>query len=68
MDAQAAPKAEALALGYNTSNRNGAVSVGRDGNFLQWGFSGPPSKMTDAGRNFFLNCVVYIAKFDGKRS
>ena len=61
------PNAEALVLGYNTSNRNGAVGVGRHGNFLQWGYSAPPSKMTDAGRSFFLNCVCYIAKFDGKR-
>ena len=67
MDPKDAPNAEALALGYNTSNRNGAVSVGRHGNFLQWGFSAPPAKMTDAGRNLFLNCVCYIAKFDGKR-
>ena len=57
------PNAEALTPGFNTSQRNGSVGVGRDGNFLQWGFSAPPSKMTDAGRNFFLNCVCYIAKF-----
>ena len=62
-----APDAEVLAAGYNTGKMNGAVAVGRDGNFLQWGFSAPPSKMTEAGRNFFLNCVCYIAKFDGKR-
>jgi len=56
------PKAEVLTPGFNTSNRNGAAGAARDGNFLQWGFSAPPSKMTDAGRNFFLNCVCYIAK------
>lgn len=62
-----ARNAEMLAAGYNTGKMNGAVAVARDGNFLQWGFAAPPSAMTDAGRNFFLNCVCYIAKFDGKR-
>jgi hypothetical protein len=59
-------EAEALVVGYNTFKGNGAVAVGRHGNFLQWGFPAPPSKMTDAGRMFFLNCVCYIKKFDGK--
>ncbi len=61
-----APDTEILAAGYNTGKMNGAVAVGRQANFLQWGFSAPPSKMTDAGRNFFLNSVCYIAKFHGK--
>ena len=60
------PDAEVLTVGYNTGKENGAVGVGRHGNFLQWGFGSPPSKMTDAGRHFFLNCIVYITKFDGK--
>jgi hypothetical protein len=41
------------------------VGGGRDHNFLQWGFSAPPSKMTSAGGNLFINCVCYIAKFKG---
>ncbi len=61
------PDAEILAPGYNTGKEFGAVGVGRHGNFLQWGFSAPPSKMTQAGKNFFLNCIVYINKFDGKK-
>ena len=60
------PDAEALTPGYNQGKECGAVGVGRHGNFLQWGFSAPPSKMTEAGRNFFLNCICYIHKFDGK--
>ncbi len=60
------PDAEVLTAGYNTGKENGGVGVGRHANFLQWGFSAPPSKMTEAGRRFFLNCVCYIAKFDGK--
>ncbi len=57
------PTAEVLAFGYNTGKMNGAVAVGRDGNFLQWGFSAPPSKMSEAGRKFFLNSICYISKF-----
>lgn len=60
------PDAEALTAGYNDGKENGAVGVGRHANFLQWGFGSPPSKMTDAGQKFFLNCICYISKFDGK--
>ncbi len=60
------PDAEVLAHGYNTGKENGGVAVGRHGNYLKCGFSAPPSTMTDAGRAFFLNCVTYIARFDGK--
>ena len=61
-----APGTEILTPGVNTGKMSGAVAVGRHANFLQWGFSAPPAKMTPAGRSFFLNCVVYIAKFNGK--
>jgi len=57
---------EILVAGYNVGKMNGAVAVGRDRNFLQWGFSAPPSKMTEAGRAFFLNSVCYMAKFSAK--
>jgi hypothetical protein len=60
------PDAEVLTPGFNDGKENGAVGVGRHGNFLQWGFSAPPSQMTDAGRKFFLNCICYIHKFEGK--
>jgi len=55
-----------LALGVNTGKEYGAVGVGRHGNILLWGYSAPPSKMTDAGRKLFLNCIYYIHRFDGK--
>jgi hypothetical protein len=61
------PDAEILTAGFNTGKEPGAVGVGRHGSVLQWGFSAPPSKMTEPGRRFFLNCVVYIRKFDGVR-
>ena len=60
------PDAEIIALGVNVGKEYGAVGVGRHGNILQWGYSAPPSQMTDAGRKLFLNCVHYISRFDGK--
>ncbi|MCH7559051.1 MAG: hypothetical protein IIB56_16585 [Planctomycetes bacterium] len=61
------PDTEILALGFNRGKEYGAVGIGRHGNFLQWGYSAPPSQMTEAGKKFFLNCICYISKFDGKR-
>jgi len=60
------PDTEVLIKGFNFGKEYGAVGVGRHGNFLQWGYSAPPSKMTDAGKKFFLNCICYISRFDGK--
>jgi hypothetical protein len=60
------PDAEILALGFNVGKSYGDVGIGRQGNFLQWGYAAPPSQMTDPGRKLFVNCVHYIHKFDGK--
>jgi hypothetical protein len=60
------PDAEVLAVGVNTGKQYGAVGVGRHGNVLMWGYSAPPSQMTEAGKKLFLNCICYIHKFDGK--
>ena len=60
------PDAEIVALGFNVGKSYGDVGIGRQGNFLQWGYSAPPSQMTDAGRKLFLNCVHYVHEFDGK--
>ena len=60
------PDAEILVPGLNFGKESGAVGIGRHANFLQWGFNAPPSQMTEAGRRLFLNCIGYIAKFDGK--
>jgi hypothetical protein len=60
------PDTEILAVGFNHGKNYGAVGIGRHGNFLQWGYSDPPSKMTEAGRRLFLNCIHYIQRFDGK--
>jgi hypothetical protein len=60
------PDAEALVLGLNSGKEYGAVGIGRQGNFLQWGYSAPPSQMTDSGKKLFINCICYIAQFEGK--
>ncbi len=60
------PDAEILALGFNVGKAYGSVGIGRQGNFLQWGYSAPPAQMTDAGRKLLVNCIHYIRQFDGK--
>lgn len=60
------PDAEVLVEGLNFGKEYGAVGIGRHGNVLQWGYSAAPSKMTEAGRRLFLNCVVHISRFEGK--
>ena len=54
--------AEILAKGLSTSKGYGGVGVARLGHLMYWGYSGTPDKFTDAGKNFFLNCVNYISQ------
>ena len=61
------PDAEAIALGFNFGKEYGAVGIGRHANMLQWGYADPPSKMTEAGKKLFLNCICYIHQFDGRQ-
>jgi hypothetical protein len=58
------PDAEVISGGFNGKGPS-SVAIGRHGNFLQWGFSGQPSEMTESARNAFVNAVVYIQKFNG---
>jgi hypothetical protein len=60
------PDAEIIAAGFNREKVHGAVAIGRHGNILQWGFRGSPSEMSPAGRNLYVNCIVYMAGFDRK--
>ncbi len=60
------PDEEILALGFNTGRPYGTPGIGRQGNFLQWGYSGSPSQMTEAGQKLLVNCIHYIHRFDGK--
>ena len=57
---------EVIAVGFNRYKEYGAIGIGRHGNFLQWGYWDPPSRMTEGGRRLFINCIHYIHRFDGK--
>ncbi len=61
------PDAEILVKGFNQGKEYGAAAVSRHGNFLQWGYSASPSQMTRPGRRLFLNSIVYISRFNGKK-
>ena len=60
------PDAECILLGFAPGKSYLSTGIARDGNFLQWGWSAPPSKMTPAGQNLFINSLCYIKDFDGK--
>ena len=61
-----APDAESILLGFAPGKSYLATGIARHGNFLQWGWSGPPSKMTPAGQALFINSLCYIQTFDGQ--
>ena len=61
-----APDAEAISSGTNMKGPE-MVALGRHGNYFLWGFAAPPSEMSPAGRNCFLNVVHYIKRFDGQK-
>ena len=54
--------------GGNNSKGPGSVALGRQGNFFLWGFCAPPMDMTSEARTVFLNTLVYMKGFDGKRA
>ena len=56
---------ESLVAGYN-AKAYPHTAIGRHGNFLQWGFGEPPSKMTEDGRKLLVNCICYIKQFAGR--
>jgi hypothetical protein len=57
-------EAETLTLGFAPGKSYDSVGIGRHGNYMLWGWSAPPSKMTEAGQKLFLNCLSYIHQFD----
>ncbi|MCU0913215.1 MAG: hypothetical protein MUC88_01470 [Planctomycetes bacterium] len=63
---QDSPDAEIIAVGFNRAKGYGAIGIGRHANFLQWGYGDPPSRMTEAGRRLFINCIHYLHRFDGR--
>lgn len=52
--------AELIATGPSAKGPNRGAIV-RHGQYILWGFEGPVSKMTDAGRRLFVNTVFYAA-------
>jgi hypothetical protein len=61
-----APEAESILLGYAPGKHYLSNGIARHGNFLQWGWSAPPSQMTTAGQDLFINSLCYIKTFDGQ--
>jgi len=59
------PDSEMIASGLNTKGPR-YPSIGRHGNFFQWGFAADPTQMTESGRQAFVNSICYIARFDGQ--
>ncbi len=59
------PDCEFMASGLNMKSPE-AVAIGRQGNFLLWGFYSPPSDLTPEARHCFVNAICYIKKFDGQ--
>jgi hypothetical protein len=57
---------EAITLGFAPGKSYDSVGIGRHGNFMLWGWSASPSKMTPAGRKLFVNCICYIHQYDRK--
>lgn len=59
------PDAEVISSGVCTKDV-GAVALGRHGNYFLWGFAASPAKMTEEGKQVFVNAVAYMQQFDGK--
>jgi hypothetical protein len=60
------PDCERISGGVNSKGPY-SVALGRQGNWFLWGFCATPSEMTESARRAFLNVVVYMKRFDGKR-
>ena len=60
------PDSERISGGVNSKGPY-AVAIGRQANLLQWGFYAAPDRMTESARKVFLNAIVYMKQFDGRR-
>lgn len=60
------PDGEVISRGECTKQRD-AAAIGRQGNFLQWGFVASPTFMTDEAKLAFVNAIHYISRFAGQR-
>ena len=61
------PDGEFISSGENTKGIE-AVAIGRQGNFLHWGFAASPTYMTATAKLVFINAVHYISRFSGQRA
>lgn len=61
------PDGEFISGGLNTKGSD-SVAIGRQGNFLHWGFAASPTYMTEEAKLVFVNALHYISKFDGHRA
>ncbi len=61
------PDGEFISGGMNTKGQD-AVAIGRQGNFLHWGFAASPTYMTDEAKRVFVNAIHYIHRFAGHRA
>jgi len=59
-------EAEIISLGFAPGKGYDSVGIGRQGNYMLWGWSAAPSKMTLAGQSLFLNCICYMHQYDRK--
>jgi len=60
------PDAEVFARGIGMKGPD-CAAISRQANCLHWGFSVPPSQMTDSASRLFVNAICYIHKFDGSQ-
>ena len=60
------PDCEYISSGIN-SKAPSSVAIGRQANWLLWGFCASPSEMTEEARKVFLNAIVYMKRYDGAR-
>jgi hypothetical protein len=60
------PDCERISGGVNSKGPY-AVAIGRQANLLQWGFYAAPDRMTESAKKVFLNAIVYMKPFDGRK-
>lgn len=60
------PDCEYVSGGLNSKGPK-SMALGREGNFFLWGFCASPEEMTPAARKVFLNTIVYMKRFDGRK-
>ena len=60
------PDAESISGGPCIKSIN-ATSLGRHGNFFQWGYRASPMHLTEEGKFALINTIHYMAQFKGQK-